>query len=72
MPVVIEKIISAQRSETDAFMKIQKKRLAQLQAVERRMNEGKRIQKKRILDDLRESGILDEDGNVAEPYSWQE
>lgn len=36
MPVIIERIIRFERAETDAFIKQQNKRLAQLRAIERR------------------------------------
>ena len=69
MAAVIERIVEAERSDTDSFIKIQKKRLRQLQAIQRRDAEGKNIKRKSIILELQASGILDESGNLAEPYS---
>lgn len=41
MPVIIERIIRFERAETDAFIKQQNKRLAQLRAIERRKKKVK-------------------------------
>ena len=68
MPVIIERIISIERAETDEFIKQQNKRLEQLKAIERRKNEGKKIHKKPIIEELQRAGILDEHGNLAAPY----
>ena len=67
--VVIERIVMTERSDTDAFIKIQKKRLSQLRKIQKRQAEGKNIKYKRIISELQASGILDEDGNLSEPYS---
>ena len=69
MAVVIERIVMTERSDTDAFIKIQKKRLSQLREIQKRQAEGKNIKYKRIISELQASGILDEDGNLSEPYS---
>ena len=66
---VIERIVMTERSDTDAFIKIQKKRLSQLREIQKRQAEGKNIKYKRIISELQASGILDEDGNLSEPYS---
>ncbi len=72
MSAVIERIVNADRAESDAFIKVQRKRLAQLQKIEQRKLAGKKIQRKRILKELQDAGILDESGNLAFPYSEQE
>lgn len=69
MAVVIEKIIMVERSDTDAFIKLQQKRLRQLQAIQKRKAEGKNIKRGKIILELQASGILDESGNLAKPYS---
>ena len=69
MAVVIERIVSAERSDADAFIKLQNKRLRQLQEIQRRKDEGKTIQRGKIVLELRASGIIDESGNLAKPYS---
>ena len=45
MPVIIERIIRFERAETDAFIKQQNKRLAQLRAIERRKSNRIHFQK---------------------------
>lgn len=72
MPVVIEKIIQIERSESNAFIRIQQKRIQQLREIEQRKLDGKRIQKGRIIKELQASGILDEDGNLSKHYSEQD
>lgn len=72
MPVVIEKIIQIERSESNAFIRIQQKRIQQLREIERRKLDGKRIQKGRIIKELQASGILDENGNLSKHYSEQD
>ena len=69
MPVIIEKIIQIERSESNAFIRIQQRRLQQLKEIEQRKQEGKKIQKGRIVKELQASGILDENGNLSEHYS---
>lgn len=68
MPLVIERIISIERAEADAFMKIQQKRLTELKEMERKKNAGEVIDVKPIVKGLQEAGILDEKGNLAAPY----
>lgn len=68
MPVIIEKIIQIERSESNAFIRIQQSRLQKLKEIERRKQEGKRIQKGRIIKELQASGILDENGNLSNNY----
>ena len=68
MPVVIERIISIERAETDAFMKRQKKELIRLQTIEQRKREGKRVNTQPIIKSLQKAGILDKNGNLAFPY----
>lgn len=72
MPVVIEKIIQIERSESTAFIRIQQKRLQQLREIEQRKLDGKKIQKGRIIKELQASGILDENGNLSKHYSKQD
>lgn len=72
MPVVIEKIIQIERSESNAFIRIQQKRIQQLREIEQRKLDGKRIQKGRIIKELQASGILDENGNLSKHYSEQD
>ena len=72
MPVVIEKIIEIERSESNAFIRIQQKRIQQLRGIEQRKLDGKRIQKGRIIKELQASGILDENGNLSKHYSEQD
>lgn len=72
MPVIIERIISIERAETDAFMKRQKRELARLQAIEQRKRAGKRVNTKPIIEGLQKAGILDKHGNLAAPYRDKE
>ena len=69
MAIVVERIVMTEHNDTDAFIKIQKKRLRQLHEIQKRKEEGKNINYKRIISELQNSGILDENGNLAEPYS---
>ena len=69
MAAVIERIIAIEQSESNEFIKMQKKRIMQLRAIEARMNQGKNIQKERIVVKLQKAGILDARGNLASPYS---
>lgn len=68
MPVIIEKIICVEHSESIAFIRMQQKRLQQLKRIEQRKLEGKKIQKGRIVKELQAAGILDEDGNLSRHY----
>ena len=70
--IVIEKIIQIERSESNAFIRIQQKRIQQLREIEQRKLDGKRIQKGRIIKELQASGILDENGNLSKHYSEQD
>ena len=72
MPIVIERIISIERAETDAFMKRQNKRLERLRAMEQRKRDGKRVDTKPIIEGLQKAGILDKHGNLAAPYRDEE
>lgn len=72
MPIVIERIISIERAETDAFMKRQNKRLERLRAMEQRKRDGKRVDTKPIIEGLQKAGILDKHGNLASPYRDEE
>lgn len=72
MPIVIERIISIERAETDAFMKRQNKRLERLRAMEQRKRDGKRVNTKPIIEGLQKAGILDKHGNLAAPYRDEE
>lgn len=69
MPMIIEEIVRVQRKDSDAFIRIQQKRLIQLREIEQRKQEGKRIQTGRIVKELKSSGILDENGNLSKKYS---
>lgn len=72
MPVIIERIITIERAETDAFIKKQNKRLERLRAMERKKREGKRVNTKPIIEGLQKAGILDQHGNLASPYRDEE
>ena len=72
MPVIIERIISIERAETNAFMERQKRELARLQAMEQKIREGKRVDTKPIVKGLQKAGILDRKGNLAAPYRDEE
>ena len=72
MPVIIEKIIRVERSESNAFIRLQQKRLQQLKEIEQRKQEGKKVQKGRIVKELQASGILDENGNLSRHYFEQD
>lgn len=72
MPAIIERIISIEKAETTAFLKKQEKELARLKAIEYRKNQGKRIHKKPIIEELQKAGILDIDGKLASPYRDEE
>lgn len=69
MPIIIEEIVRVQRQDSDAFIKIQQKRLIQLKEIEQRKQNGQRIQAGRIVRNLQASGILDADGNLSKKYS---
>lgn len=68
MSVIIERIITIERAETDAFIKKQNRRLERLRAMERKKREGKRVNTKPIAEGLQRAGILDKHGNLAAPY----
>ena len=72
MAVVIERIIMTERSDSDAFIKYQNKRLHQLREIQKRKEEGKRIKRGIIISELKASGVLDESGKLAKPYSSEE
>ena len=72
MPVLIEKIIRIERGESNAFIRIQQKRIQQLKEIEQRKLAGRRIQKGRIIKELQASGILDENGNLSKYYFEQD
>lgn len=73
MELVIEQILSIQDNDNNAFIKIQQKRLRQLQDIQKRKEQGKKPKsKKKIISELQSSGILDINGNLAEPYSCDE
>lgn len=72
MPVIIERIISIERAETDAFIKRQERELARLKAMEQRKKEGKKVDVKPIIAGLQKAGILDKRGNLAAPYRDEE
>lgn len=69
MPMIIEEIVRVQRQDSDAFIKIQQKRLIQLREIEQRKQNGKKIQTGRIVRNLQSSGILDANGNLSKKYS---
>ncbi len=68
MAAIIEQIIEVENRGNAALIKIQQKRISQLKKIQKRQQEGKKIQAKRIVDNLKSSGILDKDGNLAFPY----
>ena len=68
MPKIIEEIVLIQRKDSDTFIKIQRKRLAQLREIEQRKQNGKKIQRGRIVKELQASGILDAHGNLSKKY----
>ena len=72
MAAVMERIITVERSESDAFIKLQMKRISQLQEIEARRNQGKRIQQGRIVIKLQGAGILDAHGNLSSRYSEED
>lgn len=72
MPTIIEEIVRIEHSESDAFIRLQQKRLVQLREIEEKKQQGKRIQKIRIVRELQNSGILDESGNLSEIYFNQD
>ena len=72
MAAVIERIVTVERSDSDAFIKMQMKRIARLQEIETRRNQGKKIQQGRIVIKLQGAGILDEKGNLASRYSEED
>lgn len=69
MPMIIDEIVRVQRKESDAFIKMQQKRLTQLREIEQRKQNGKKIQTGRIVKELQASGILDANGNLSKNYS---
>ena len=68
MPIIIEQIIRYERADADEFMRLQRQRLIQLKAIQKRKSEGKNIRRQIILKELQQAGILDENGALAEPY----
>lgn len=68
MTAVIERIISVERADTDAFIKRQNERLKKLKAMEQRKKNGKRVNTKPIIEGLQRAGILDKNGDLAYPY----
>lgn len=72
MPAVIERIISFERAETNAFIKRQQRELEKLRAIEQKKTEGKAIRTKSIIEGLQNAGILDKNGNLARPYRDEE
>lgn len=68
MTAVIERIISVERADTDAFIKRQNERLKKLRAMEQRKKNGKRVNTKPIVEGLQRAGILDKNGDLAYPY----
>lgn len=72
MPVIIERIISIERAETDAFIKRQKRELARLQVMEQKKRAGQKVNTKPIIEGLQKAGILDKHGNLAAPYRGEE
>ena len=68
----IEKILSVQNNESNAFIKLQQKKLARLKRIKQNKEQGKSIKGiKSIVFELQASGILDDEGNLARPYSDQ-
>lgn len=67
--MVIEEIVRVQRQDSDAFIKIQQKRLASLKELELQKKNGKKVQTQRIIKELQASGILDASGNLSKKYS---
>lgn len=68
MPAIIERIISIERAETDAFMKIQKRELVKLQIMEQKKKDGEKVDTASIVRSLQRAGILDKKGDLATPY----
>lgn len=68
MPMIIERIITIERAETDAFLKRQKERLEQLRVMEQKKRSGERVNTRPIIDGLKKAGILDGQGFLASPY----
>lgn len=69
---IIEQIIRYERADADEFMRLQRQRLIQLKAIQKRKSEGKTIRRQIILKELQQAGILDENGVLAEPYRKEE
>lgn len=69
---IIEQIIRYERADADEFMRLQRQRLMQLKAIQKRKSEGKTIRRQIILKELQQAGILDENGALAEPYRKEE
>ena len=65
----IEKIISENRKESDAFIKIQQKRIEQLRSIQKKPPQDREEDRKKIIKELQASGILDKNGKLAKPYS---
>lgn len=72
MAATIEKILISQLAERNNFLKKQDKRLSQLKAIAKRKMEGKQIQKGRIISKLQRAGILDQNGNLSDPYKLED
>ena len=68
MALLIERIITTERSESDSFIDIQMKRLKELKRMEQKKMQGVKIQKNKIIINLKGAGILDSNGNLASPY----
>lgn len=72
MAAVVEKIISRDTSDRNAFLKKQNKRIKELKAVESRKKIGRCVRQKQIIEKLKRAGILDQNGDIATPYKYEE
>lgn len=65
---IVKQIIAYENKEYDEFTKHQEKKILELKELQKRKENGEDVDISGILQDLRKSGILDSENNIAMPY----
>lgn len=65
---IVKQIIAYENKEYDEFAKHQEKKILELKELQKRKENGEDVDISSILQDLRKSGILDSENNIAMPY----
>lgn len=65
---IVKQIIAYENKEYDEFAKHQEKKILELKELQKRKENGEDVDISGILQDLRKSGILDSENNIAMPY----